>query len=160
MHGMTDFFEFHQWANATLIDFCEGLDNATLDAEEPGSYGTIRGALTHLFVTQNEFLAATVDGAPPASLFNGMPFPGFAALREAARITDAAFLAAARGRDPDEMLHAQWGGRDYEFNIMVPLVQVVNHGSEHRTEIQSILSRRGIRAPLLTPWVWVGLEQG
>ncbi len=159
MHGLTDFFEFHQWANATLIDFCEGLDDATLDAEEPGSYGTIRGALTHLFVTQTEFLTV-IDGSPPTSLVDGMPFPGFAALREAARVTDAAFLAAATDRDPDETIRTQWGGRDYAFNIMVLLVQTVNHGSEHRTEIQSILSRRGIRAPLLTTWMWAGLEQG
>jgi uncharacterized damage-inducible protein DinB len=159
MHGLTDFFEFHQWANAILVDFCEGLDDATLDAEEPGSYGTVRGALTHMFATQNEFLSA-IDGAPPASLFNGMPFPGFAELRETARVTDAAFLAIARGRSPDETIRATWSGRDYEFNIMVPLVQTVNHGIEHRTEIQSILSRRGVTAPVLNGWVWAGLAQG
>lgn len=158
MQGTPVFLEFHHWANGRLLDFCAKLDDAVLDAEMPGTFGTIRGALTHVFATQNEFLGAVV-GAPPAALFNGMPFPGFATLRDVAETTDALFLAAAEGRDPSEMLKSEWQGRQYEFNIMVPLVQVVNHGVEHRTEIQGILSRQGIEPPRLDAWVWAGLDQ-
>ena len=159
MQGVDDFFKFHQWANARLLDFCAALGDAVLDGEMPGSYGTIRSTLTHIFATQNEFLGA-VAGAPPASLFNGMPFPGFDELRNVASKTDALFLAAAEERDPAEMIKSERQGRTFEFNIMVPLIQAVNHGIEHRTEIQSMLSRQDITAPRLDGWVWGGLAPG
>ena len=159
MDGVDEFLKFHHWANARLLDCCSTLDDAALDAEMPGTFGTIRGTLTHIFATQNEFLGAVV-GAPPASLFNGMPFPGFEALREVAETTDALFLTAAEQRDPAEMLKADWKGQTIEFSIMVPLVQVVNHGVEHRTEIQGMLSRLGIQPLRLDAWVWGGVVPG
>ena len=145
MEGVGDFFKFHQWANSRLLNFCAALDDAALDAEMPGTFGTIRGTLTHIFATQNEFLGAVV-GAPPSALFNGMPFPGFDVLRNVAATTDALFLAAAQQRDESEMLKSEWKGQTLEFSLMVPLVQAVNHGVEHRTEIQSMLTA-GPHAP-------------
>lgn len=159
MRGVDDFLKFHQWANNRLLDVCSALDDAALDAEMPGTFGTIRTALTHIFATQNEFLGA-VAGTPPAALFNGMPFPGFAALREVAATTDALFLAAGEERDPGEVIKSEWNGRSYEFSIIVPLVQVVNHGVEHRTEIQGMLSRQYIVVPRLDAWVWAGMAPG
>jgi uncharacterized damage-inducible protein DinB len=153
------FLEFHHWANMRLLDFCSTLDDAALDMEMPGTFGTIRGTLTHVFATQNEFLGA-VAGAPPAALFNGMPFPGFDELCSVAEKTDALFLAAAADREPDEVLKSEWQGQSYEFRLIVPIVQVVNHGIEHRTEIQSILSRLNIAGPRLDGWVWGGLATG
>ncbi len=159
MDGVDEFLKFHHWANARLLEACALLDDAALDSETPDTFGTIRGTLTHIFATQNEFLGAVV-GAPPAALFNGMPFPGFAALREVAETTDALFLAAAQQRDSAEILKAEWKDQTLEFSIMVPLVQVVNHGIEHRTEIQSTLSRLNIAPPRLDAWVWGGVAPG
>ncbi len=84
MAGIPDYFEFHRWANALLIDFCEMIDDVVLDAEMAGSVGTTRTTIANLVGLQNEHATILVDPAP-ASYFSEMPFPGWAALRERRR---------------------------------------------------------------------------
>jgi uncharacterized damage-inducible protein DinB len=154
--GFTDMFLFHQWANARLLDFCEKLDDAVLDHDLAGTYGTIRGALAHMIGTQNGFLFVVVS-PPPATYFDGMPVPDFDILRQAMDLTDAAALHAAQMRDLEEVLTGEFQGRRYEMKLKVPLIQYLNHGIEHRTQVQSILGAQGIEPPILNAWVWGGV---
>ncbi len=57
------------------------------------------------------------------------------------------------------MLTSEWQGSSYEIGIMIPLIQYINHGVEHRTQVQSMLSAQGIEPPTLDAWTWSGLAQ-
>ena len=45
------------WATLRLIEHCQGLDDADLDATTPGTYGSIRDTLHHLVRTEESYFA-------------------------------------------------------------------------------------------------------
>jgi hypothetical protein len=45
-HALHDPVRHNAWATAQFLEFCQGLDEQTLNASVPGSYGTIIATLT------------------------------------------------------------------------------------------------------------------
>lgn len=144
----------HRWANARLFGFCESLDAATLDAGVPGTYGTIAATLVHVVAAQSRYLAALRGEPRPSAFAEGMRFPGVAALRDEARRSDDALIEAARTRDGGELLRGDHGGRPFEMKLVIPMAQAINHGTEHRAHVCTILGALGIAAPQIDAWGW------
>jgi hypothetical protein len=51
-------------ATAQILEFCRGLDEQTLNATVPGTYGTIIAALRHIIDCQIDFLERLLDREP------------------------------------------------------------------------------------------------
>ncbi len=47
-HGSHDLARPNAWATQQVLTYCEGLDEATLNAAVPGTYGTIHETLRHI----------------------------------------------------------------------------------------------------------------
>lgn len=77
-HALHDLGRRHTWATACLLDFCRGLDEHTLHATVPGTFGTVRETLQHLIDWDASFLQR-LTGARPAPPWAGdiaVPLPG------------------------------------------------------------------------------------
>jgi len=80
------------------------------------------------------------------------PSVTFAELRESARISGEGLLALARdvsGKLPTTRLQTRDG---YFVEPWVLMVQVINHATEHREQISSMLSALGVTPPDLDGW--------
>ena len=53
---------------------------------------------------------------------------------------------------------ADWQGLSSRFKAVGMLIQVVNHGVEHRTNITTILAQQGIQPPSLDGWEYMRLN--
>ena len=53
--GLPDFFKHNLWANLRLLDACEQLSDAQLDATTKGVYGSVRETLRHLFSSEEGY---------------------------------------------------------------------------------------------------------
>src|SRR5258708_34368069 len=62
--GLSDFFKYNLWANLRLLDTCEQLTDAQLDAVFPGTSGSIRVTLKHMLGAEEGYAARSAGGFP------------------------------------------------------------------------------------------------
>jgi uncharacterized damage-inducible protein DinB len=149
--NLVKLFEHNNWANIQIIQACSALSDEQLDAEpQSATIGSIRRTLLHLVASQQGYLSLLTlpvdtrrDAAPP-----------FAELHKAASISGEGFLALARD-EPSKHLKTQLRTTDgYFVEPSVVKVQAINHATEHREQISSMLSALGVAAPDLDGWAY------
>ena len=47
-----------------------------------------------------------------------------------------------------------YGGEPYELPVMVPLMQAMQHATDHRSQIATVLSQIDIQPPDLSIWAY------
>ena len=142
-------FEHNNWANLRIIEVCSALSNEQLDAEPQSvTKGTIRRTLVHLVSSQQSYLR-TLTLPLEERLYS--PTVAFAELQESASKSGEGLLALARGEQ--EPLRTPLQTRDgYFVEPWVIMVQIINHATEHREQINSMLSAQGVTPPNLDGW--------
>jgi uncharacterized damage-inducible protein DinB len=142
-------FEHNNWANMEIIQACSALRDEQLDAEpQSATKGSIRSTLLHLVASQQGYLRTLTL---PFEARLDAPAVAFAQLQESASKSGEGLLALARGEQ--KPLKPQLQTRDgYFVEPWVLMVQVINHASEHREQISSMLSALGVTPPDLDGW--------
>jgi uncharacterized damage-inducible protein DinB len=142
-------FEHNNWANFQIIQACSSLSEEQLDVEpQSATKGSIRSTLVHLVSSQRGYLALLtlpVEARPNTPL-------KFADLQESARISGERLVALVRVepvKPPKPRLQTK---DEYYVEPWVVIVQVINHATEHREQINSMLSAQGITPPDLDGW--------
>jgi uncharacterized damage-inducible protein DinB len=154
MHLMTEkflvkLFEHNNWANLQIIQTCSALSDEQLDAEpHSATKGSIRSTLSHLVASQHSYLRTLTL---PLEERLVAPTEAFAELQESASKSGEGLLALARGEQ--KPLKSQLQTRDgYFVESWVVMVQVINHATEHREQIKSMLSSLGVTPPDIDGW--------
>jgi uncharacterized damage-inducible protein DinB len=163
-------FEFNNWANRQIIGVCLKLSDEQLDAPpSSATYGSIRKTLVHMVAAQQRYLHHLTL---PLEVRREHVYPDFAdwggvaynagepfLLEKVADSTGEAFLALARGESnlfQSTQIHTPDG---YIVEPWVLMVQVINHGHEHREQIKTMLTAQGITPPEMDGWMY-GESQG
>lgn len=151
---LSELLRHNRWANDRIIDACAAASDADLDAATPGTYGSARDTLVHLVAAEGRYVAE-LHGTPPADTVNErLGFPGFDRLRAHARATGDALVDFAEKVTLADELRGTYQGRAFVMPTIVPLLQAVNHATEHRAHIMTALSLRGIAPPVLDGWTY------
>lgn len=131
-------FEHHNWANIQMIQVCAALSDELLDAEpHSATKGNIRQTLLHLVSSQRGYLALLTL---PVEERRKFPLE-FVELKEVAQSSGEALLALIRNDQfPRTRLQTTDG---YYVEPWVVLLQIINHATEHREQINSMLSALG-----------------
>ena len=137
---------FHQWANEKILDAASGLSDDDLSRNLPATTMSIGDVFAHMLGTMI-FWHANWTGAPyrqPDVSTRDRLLAEYAAshadLRAfAARLTDADWARS-------EPWWKRLTGRPDELPLGDTIVQVVNHGTQHRSEIAVMLTEVG-RSP-------------
>ncbi len=151
---LVSMFRHNRWANLRLLDICAELPDERLDATAPGLYGPARDTLTHLLAAEGRYVALLTGETPGNLLSERDGFPGLPALRGHAERTGEALIAIAGRSSPDQILRGDYRGERYEMPVSVPLLQVINHGTEHRAHVVTSLSAQGIEVPAIDAWAF------
>ena len=151
MNGaLLELYRHKTWATLRLIEFCQGLDAAHLDATIPGTYGTIRDTLRHL-VRAEEGYYWTVTRERLAEPIADQPVP-LDELAERIGRLGPRWEALAQDSDvPGREVTTRDGWR---MPARVPMAQAIHHADDHRTHILSILGARGLEVPDLDMWAY------
>jgi len=141
-------FEHDNWANLQIIEACSALSAEQLDAEpQSATKGSIRGTMSHLVASQRGYLALLtlpVEARPTAPL-------AFEELQESARISGEGLLSLAK--DESTISKIQLQTRDgFYVEPWVVMLQIINHATEHREQIKSMLSSLGLTPPEIDGW--------
>lgn len=146
---LTRLFEHNQWANLRIIDACLMLTDAQLDATPLSvTAGSIRETLLHLVASQHGYLSLLTLPVEARRRIS----PALDELKEAARISGEGLIALTKN-DPDQTLPARLQTTDgYFVHPWVVMVQIINHASEHREQICSMLNGLGVTPPNMDGW--------
>ncbi len=141
-------FEHNNWANLQIIQACSALGDEQLDAEPPSAtQGSIRSTLMHLVSSQRGYLSLLTvpveERLQAASAITD--------LQESARLSGEGLLALMKEEHkfPKTRLQTTDG---YYVEPWVVVLQVINHATEHREQIKSMLSALGVNPPDIDGW--------
>lgn len=155
-HMLVRLFEHNNWANSQIIQACSALTDEQLDAEpQSATKGSVRRTLVHLVASQQGYLSLLT--LPLEARLDATP--AFAELQHSASISGEGLLALARG-ESSTYATTQLQTRDgYLVAPWVVMVQVINHATEHREQICSMLSALGVTPPDLDGWSYGEVTQ-
>ena len=151
---LTTFFAHNAWANLKLLDFCEQLSDEQLDATAIGCFGSIRDTLWHIVGGEVSYVER-VNGKLPAKPVSGDQFPGFAALKDAARWTNDELLLLALSAQQDTLVREPPPDYNFQYRLASLMVQAINHATEHRAQISAIITQLGMELPDMGGWQYM-----
>ncbi len=147
---LAQLFEHNNWANIQIIKACSALSDEQLDAKpQSATKGSIRQTLLHLVTSQRGYLALLtlpVEARPKVP-------PTFAEIQQVATASGEGLLALATDESqvPKTRLQTTDG---FYVEPWVVMVQVINHATEHREQINSMLSALGVTPPDMDGWAY------
>ena len=148
---LDDAFAHHMWATLQVMDVCAELDPEKLEATAPGTYGSILDTLRHIASADSGYLFAMTGGKVRPIDEERMDL---AELRKAAEgfVSDYTALLAT-DLDPDRIVvRHRDDGSETHAPLGIRLAQVVHHGTDHRSQICTILTTLGVEPPAIDVW--------
>lgn len=153
-HALHDLGRHNIWVTKQVLDFLRGVDEETLNATVPGTYGSVIVTLQHTISSEASYLRR-LTGAWAEHPWPGSEPVGLDVLAERAAIltevwekfllnddVDTERLGEARGDD----------GKVFAIRASIFYTQALHHANEHRAHICTILGSRGYEVPDVSAW--------
>ena len=156
----SEIFKHNLWANLRLLEVCEQLDVAQLERTVVGTYGSIRDTWVHLVAAEGRYVALLSNRQPDQSVGERTGFTSWEDLRERVRHSSTALIAIAEDFDASRVLPGSYRGEVHAYPAIVPMLQAINHATEHRGHIAVILTQLGVAPPILDGWTYGKDELG
>ncbi len=152
-------FRHNLWANDRLFALCAGLSAEQLAAEAAGVYGTIQDTLEHIAHAERAYLHRLQTGQPYRRPADAPP-PSLAELQDSIHDSGKGLITAALQVRPGDTVMLDWDGTPREVPSTIILTQAINHATEHRSQIMTILTQVGIEPPELSGWMYFDENSG
>jgi uncharacterized damage-inducible protein DinB len=149
---LVDAFAHHVWASLRLIDVCLDLKPEQLETAVPGTYGSILDTVRHLVGADASYLSVTSGGRTSPIDEEQMSLAELRAEMEA----HGPAWSEVVGRellDPDVVLvRHRDDGSETHAPLGIRLAQALHHGTDHRSQICTVLTTLGIEPPAIDVW--------
>ena len=151
---LVDLFRHHLWANLLLLDGCERLTDAQFDATVHGTFGSIRATLSHLAGAEESYVAR-LTGERFTDALREEDAVDIAELRTHLRRSGKSLIQVAQRVGEISHIRVAWGGNVWQVPPGIILAQAINHATEHRAQINTIITQQGIEPPEVDGWAYV-----
>jgi uncharacterized damage-inducible protein DinB len=137
---MKSLYNYNYWANDRIVRTVEGISEAQFNADMHNGIGTMRMTLVHIL--SGEWIwRVRWQGDRPTSMLRQEDFPTLVAIQACWQGEEQkmrAFLATLRDDDMERVIEysrTTLPGKIFAQPLWQVLVHVVNHGTQHRSEI-------------------------
>jgi uncharacterized damage-inducible protein DinB len=153
---LLDPFRHNAWATGELLAFCGRLSPDQLEATAVGTYGTVRATLQHILEGEAYYWWRLSGDAPAWWNKGELPPASLAELEawneEMAQIWESML---AGPMDPEAWAtDTEEDGSECRATAGVIVAQVLNHGNEHRSQVNTILTTLGLEPPDVQAWAY------
>ena len=143
-----DAFAHHIWATERVLDLAATLTPEQLAATAPGTYGSIQQTLHHLVESDRWY----IHFYPPGDQLPVMQEEPPLSMAEMRRNAEAWPAVLATQTDGDLDVPSRGEEAVFHSPVSIRLAQVPHHGTDHRSQVCTILSTLGIEAPEIDVW--------
>jgi uncharacterized damage-inducible protein DinB len=148
---LEDAFGHHVWATLRVVDACLDLTPEQLGIAVPGTYGPILETARHLVGADSSYLFAVTGGLTPRIDEDHMDLPELRAAMEGHGAAWSGLLA--RDLDPDAItVRRRDDGSETHAPMGIRLAQALHHGTDHRSQICTVLTTLGVEPPAIDVW--------
>jgi uncharacterized damage-inducible protein DinB len=150
---MVELFRHNTWANVKLIEFCRALPPEQRDSDFriDGTYGAIKPTLVHTIGSQDHYLRTYGREVPITPKEESMSWDE---LLEWARKSSEAYEKWTSEAPVGEVLDADFGPMTWSAPTWLIITQMINHNTEHRGHVGTVLAHMGIQSPPLDLWAY------
>lgn len=154
---LQDAFRHHVWATRQLIDTCGSLTDSQLNATTAGTFGSIIDTLRHLVGADAAYLFALTGGQVTSVDDSAMDLDD---LRSVMNTNAAAWDSLVdQDLDPGEIVvRYRDDGSEGHAPRGIRMAQALHHGTDHRSQVCTILTVLGIEPPLIDVWDYAEQE--
>lgn len=150
---LEDAFDHHVWATLRLLDVCLELSSEQLATPVPGTYGSILETQRHLVGSDAYYLFAATGERGHLVDEDHIDLPELRAAMEDHAAAWSALLA--RDLDPDAPnIRRRDDGSETRTTMGIRLAQALHHGTEHRSQICTVLTTLGVEPPPIDLWAY------
>jgi uncharacterized damage-inducible protein DinB len=135
------------------LDICANLTDEQLDSTLDGTFGSIRETWEHIARAEQAYFSRVSTG----KLYQhpkGEEAMTLAEIGENLRYSGEGFIKRAPEVKADETVEINWDGEPRNVLKAILLTQTINHATEHRSQIMTILTQLGIQPPDLDGWTY------
>jgi uncharacterized damage-inducible protein DinB len=148
---MDDAFKHHVWATLRLMDTCGALTSEQLDDTCPGTYGSILQTFRHLVGADAFYLSIMGVSDVPSVDEDTMDLPELRQVMKTMGSVWAAFLS--RDLEPDVVIEEhEDNGYERRAPVSLRLAQALDHGTDHRSQVCTILTSLDVAVPIIDVW--------
>ena len=150
--GLADSLGHNSWSTDTLLDACADLTADQLDASVPGVHGGIAATFNHLLRSEGSYYKR-LSGEEPgwhATAAESMDVDDFRAWNSDLSVRWERFLETPF--DGERLITIPWMDHQRDVPAGVFLAQAIHHGTDHRSQICTILTSLGIEPPPIGVW--------
>ncbi len=112
----------------------------------------------HIAGAEQRYVMRLSDRTPTYGERDG--WPGFSALLQAIQESGRLLIDLAATADPEGVLEGEYQGQQVRLPVAIVYVQAINHATEHRSQIATILTQQGVDALDVSGWAWRDALQG
>jgi uncharacterized damage-inducible protein DinB len=146
-----DAFGHHVWATLRLLDACLALSPQQLETAVEGTYGSILDTVRHTVGADCSYLFALTGGRIPRIDADRMDLSELRATMEANGTAWTTVLA--EDLDPDGIIvRRRDDGSETHAPTSIRLAQALHHGTDHRSQICTVLTTLGVEPPAIDVW--------
>ena len=140
-------FDYNYWANARILQQAARLNQEQYNQSFPVSFGGLHGTLAHILGTEMVWRQRCVEGISPPAVPSAEDFATFQDLEQRWTAEEHAMRSFLMTLTDDELSqtirYKTTRGILHENVLWQPLVHLVNHGTQFRSEAAVILSQLG-----------------
>lgn len=153
MDTLETIFRHNLWANLRLFEECNKLTDEQLDTSIIGVFGSIRETLLHIMRAEQGYLSRISTGKRFHSPEDASQLT-ISEMIATIRITGDGFIEWASIVKGIDTVQIDWDGTLRDVPKTIILNQVINHATEHRSQVMSIMTQIGIEPPDVSSWTY------
>ncbi len=143
-------YDFHYWARDRLLSAIETLPETQYTQQMPGGWGSVADTLAHM-VEAEEIWLTRLQGQSPTRLSGQEDMPTFAAMRQRWQLSKDHYQIYLNRADAVELArlceYKDTKGNPFSNPVWQILLHVLNHATEHRAQISTMLASIGVSHP-------------
>lgn len=139
-------FDYNYWTNQLLLSKAEALSHEQLTQPTTFSWGSLLGTFVHTLDSEYVWRTIFEDKRFSGRLVDKETFPTLESVKSYWQIEEKLmreYLASLQDSDMDSILRYEIPEGVRERVLWHSLVHVVNHGTQHRSEIAAMLTDYG-----------------
>lgn len=145
-------YDYSAWANERILDAAERLGAPQYRADEGASFSSIHDTLVHVMGAQWLYLERW-QGRSPRAMPEAADFGDLAALRARWREIERDTQHVLAGLSDDDLgrvvAYVNTEGETWAYPLWQQMLHQVNHATQHRSEVATVLTRFGHSPGLL-----------